>query len=279
MELLFFCPRWGKEHLLWNDFLIKVKEAGYDGVEAAHPPDEREKDLMLNSLHKYGLRLIGQHWETVTPDFTKHCEEYTNRIHKLTLLHPLFINSQTGKDYFSFDENKQLIQLATAISNESGIATYHETHRGKFSFASHITMHYLQQIKDLWLTLDISHWCSVAETLLHDQQDAVEMAVSRTNHLHARVGHTQGAQVTDPRAPECSEALEFHLACWDRIIEFQKKKNTATFTITCEFGPFPYMARLPFTDKPISDQWEVNLFMKDLLKRRYCSLEPVGGSL
>jgi len=40
-------------------------------------------------------------------------------------------------------------------------------------------------------------------------------------------------------------------------------------TITPEFGPFPYMVSLPGTNEPIANQWEVNLFMMNLLKERY----------
>jgi hypothetical protein len=207
----------------------------------------------------------------VIPDFEVHKREYRQRLENLSAVKPLFINTQTGKDYYSFQQNEELIHIANSIAKESGIPVFHETHRGKFSFAAHVTRHYLEQLPALELTLDISHWCAVAETLLHDQSDAIEVAVARTRHLHARVGHAQGAQITDPRAPEWNEALQFHLACWDKIIGHQTKAGRESFTITCEFGPFPYMTRLPFTRQPLTDQWDVNLYMKDLLKERYKS--------
>ncbi|MFT3935829.1 MAG: sugar phosphate isomerase/epimerase [Chitinophagaceae bacterium] len=269
MNILFFCPRWGQEHLPVEEFLNKVKAAGYDGVECGLPADEKEKDQLLNGIEKLGLKYIGQHWETVTDDPNQHLEEYERRLRSLAAVHPVFINSQTGKDYFSFEENEKLIKAANHIAMASGIAILHETHRGKFSFAAHVMKQYLKQLPTIRITLDISHWCAVAETFLHDQVQAVETAIAHTDHIHARIGHTQGPQVIDPRSPENNNALDFHLGCWDKIIELKRKSNSKYFTITPEFGAPPYLHLFPYTQQPIVNQWEVNVFMMQLLKKRY----------
>ncbi|MBD0331785.1 MAG: sugar phosphate isomerase/epimerase [Chitinophagaceae bacterium] len=269
MQLLFFCPRWGQNDVPWDEFAKKVKHAGYNGVETSLPLEQNEKQVILYELAKYDLQFIGQHWETVSPDFKQHVTEYKKWLYNLTDAKPLFINSQTGKDYFSFEQNAQLIGLAKMISDETEVQIIHETHRGKFSFAAHITKQYMQQLADLKITFDISHWCVAAESLLHDQQEALELAISRAEHIHARIGFSQGPQVTDPRSPEWSGALQFHLSCWDKVVERKRKKGAATFTITCEFGPFPYMIHLPFNNKPVANQLELNKFMMELLRERW----------
>ena len=55
------------------------------------------------------------------------------------------------------------------------------------------------------------------------------------------------------------------------MLLFEKHKDVGgkVFTITPEFGPWPYMPALPFTRQPITSQWEVNVYMRDLLKKRY----------
>lgn len=269
MQLLYFCPRWGQEHTEWDLFFKKVKEAGFDGVEASLPVLQTEQDKLLNGLAKHNLQFIGQHWETVNADFENHCGEYETRLKLLAATKPLFINSQTGKDYYSFGQNEFLISLARRISSETGISIIHETHRGKFSFAAHITKTFLERIPDLNLTLDISHWFTVAETFLQDQKDAVDLAVARTAHIHSRVGFVEGPQISDPRAPEWKEAVEHHFNCWDKVIERQRAAGKKSFTITTEFGPFPYLPLLPYTRQPIADQWEINVYMMNLLKQRY----------
>lgn len=269
MKVIFFCPRWGSRDLSWDEFSQRVKDSGYDGIEASIPEDPREKEMALNALSKYGLELIGQHFETVEQVYEKHTEEYAGRLRSLASAKPLFINSQTGKDYFSFQQNQGLIDIATLIANETGIPIIHETHRGKFSFAAHITQSFLEKIPHLKITLDIAHWCCVAETFLHDQEEAVEMAITRTEHIHSRIGFTEGPQITDPRAPEWAEAIQYHLSCWDKVIALQQSRKRDYFTITSEFGAPPYMPLLPYTRQPLVDQWEVNVYMKDLLKTRY----------
>ncbi|TKC01534.1 sugar phosphate isomerase/epimerase [Pedobacter cryotolerans] len=272
MKIKFFIPRWGNRHLSWADFTLKAKEAGYAGVEANLPVDEIEQEEMFEQLQLNDLSWIGQHFETATPNFEEHLQQYEVRLKALVNAKPLFINSQTGKDYFSFEQNSRLIELAAKISEEVGVAIYHETHRGKFSFCTTATASYLQKYPDLQLTADFSHWCCVAESYLQDQQEILNLAIERTAHFHCRVGYPGGPQVNNPTAPEWKEALDFHLQWWDVIVNRHLVENATTLTITCEFGPYPYMPQFPFSQKDVSDLWNVNLFMKNLLEKRYSAI-------
>jgi hypothetical protein len=269
MEIKFYVPRWGNRHLNWSDFLKQVKEAGYDGIEAGLPEELAERNEMLTLLETFKLEWIGQHFETNTANFEEYTEQYAKRLNNLAAAKPLFINSQTGKDFFTIAQNSQLIQIASQISKETGVAIVHETHRGKFSFCTTSTETYLDKFPDLRLTADFSHWCCVAESYLQDQQEILRKAISRTDHFHCRVGYPGGPQVNNPEAPEWKEALDFHLEWWDAIVKTHLEKKSELVTITCEFGPFPYMPQLPFTQEPVSLLWDVNLFMKNLLKDRY----------
>jgi len=269
MKVLFFCPIWGNENTDFSEFVAKVKTAGYDGVEMGLPFDNNEKQTILDIIKGQGLALIGQHYETLESDFSAHKLLYEKRLYNLAEAEPLFINSQTGKDYFTFEQNAELINLARKISQETGVRILHETHRGKFSFAVHIVRRFLEAFEDLRLTLDISHWCNVAESLLQDQEEAVALALSRTEHIHTRVGFAEGPQIPDPRIPQWKETLAQHLTWWDSVIEKSKCRNQSVFTMTSEFGPFPYMQIHPETQLPLTNQWDVNIYMKDLLSARY----------
>ncbi len=249
-------------------FLDTVRNAGYDGVEMSLPEDPVKKVHITGLLREYKLQLIAQHWETLASDYQVHKTEYRRRLINLAKSGPLFINSQTGKDYFSADRNEGLISIADEVAKEYGIKIIHETHRGKFSFAPHITAGFLKKIADLRLGLDISHWCNVAESWLEDQQEALELAFSRTDHIHARVGFPEGPQVSDPRAPEWQEALEKHTDWWKKVIAQRKEEGWEQFTITPEFGPYPYMTHLPYNREPVADQWDLNVFMMKYLKSR-----------
>ncbi len=264
-KLVFFCPLWGSESLPFETFLRKAKDAGYDGIEMSLPLDKNKREDILLAIKSNGLKFIAQHWETVDKDFDTHLANYQKRLYNLAGGAPLFINSQTGKDYYSFEQNAAIINAAKQVSLATTVPVIHETHRGKFSFAPHITMDYLKRIPSLELCLDISHWCCVAESFLEDQQEAVSLAIEHTRHIHSRIGFTEGPQVMDPRADEWKDAVERHLAWWSRIVSKNELAGLQT-TVTTEFGPFPYLQHLPYTNKPIYDQWEVNVYMMQLLR-------------
>jgi len=270
MNIQFYCPVWGSENLPFEVFLDNVKSAGYDGVEMSLPLNNLiAKNKIADQLKKRGLKLIAQHWETTDSNYKSHAVNLEMRLRNLAAANPVFINSQTGKDYFSFEQNVMLIQIAEKVASETGVKIIHETHRGKFSFAAHVTKRFLDELPQLQLTLDISHWCNVAESFLDDQQEAVIAAIKRTVHIHSRVGHPQASQVNDPRAPEWETALTLHLNWWDSAIAFRAGFGSTHFTITTEFGPPPYLPVLAYTNQPLANQWEINVFMMNMLKSRY----------
>ncbi|TWF39981.1 sugar phosphate isomerase/epimerase [Chitinophaga polysaccharea] len=266
MAIQFFCPRWGSESLSWEAFIKKVKEEGYDGIECgiAFNTPEQALEQVWNLAAKAGLEIIAQHYDTNDADFSQHYDNYCKWLEKMAGYPVVKINSQTGKDYFSFHQNKQLIDAANAC----GRLVIHETHRNKFSFAAHIMSTYLQQIPALRITLDASHWVCVAESYLEDQVAAMQLAIERTDHIHARVGYTEGPQVSDPRMAQWEYAVSRHLSWWDDIVA-RLQREEKTVTITTEFGPYPYMVYEPSTGKPVVDQWQVNVYMMNLLRDRY----------
>lgn len=271
MEIQFYCPRWGSEGLSWEQFGQKVSNAGYNGFEygMAHNASEQEINEVWNIAEKNNLKIIAQHYDTCDADFSKHFDLYSAWLEKVKAYPWVKINSQTGRDFFNVEQNTALINAAINVSKQSGIQIVHETHRNKFSFAAHITKEYLHNIPDLKITLDASHWVCVAESFLEDQSETMELAIDRTEHVHARVGYPCGPQVPDPRVAEWQHALNMHLNWWDKVVERKRQAEDAILTMTPEFGPYPYMVHMPGKALPICDQWEVNVYMMELLKKRY----------
>ena len=271
MHIEYYCPRWGSEDVEWKTFFQRIKDAGYHGVEYSIARDTPESELqeVWNQAERWGLFIVPQHYDTYEADFNQHRDYYAAWLEKIKPFEASKVNSQTGKDFFTFEQNRSLIEIATSFTATTGIPVVHETHRNKFSFAAHITKDYIEALPDLKITLDVSHWVNVAESYLQDQPEALQLAIDRTEHIHARVGYPEGPQVPDPRAPEWQEALDAHLSWWDRIVERKRKASDSVLTITSEFGSFPYMVPLPYTRQPIANQWEINEYMMNLLKERY----------
>jgi len=246
---------------------------GYDGIEINFPDSTefiinflKELDTVRNERKDFIF--IAQQ---VLPSANESVDEYVKRmsagLNALTKLNPDFINSHTGKDYYSFDDNCRIIEAVLNISTNSGIRILHETHRGRFTFHASSLLRYLKKFPELELTGDISHWCTVSESMLSDQQNILEKIIPRISHIHAIVGYEHSPQVYDPMAPEWRNHLNIFMNWWEEIIMQKEKEGVDSFTICPESGPVPYMPVVPFTQQPIGNQWKINAAMKDLLKK------------
>lgn len=276
MKIDFFYPRWGSEAIDWVDFAQQVKVEDFDGIEVFPLGDIARNENMVNILQDTGLDYILLQAELTEngSNFNRYMDALERNLYSLISyqknhIKPRYIVSQTGREYFSIEQMAQCFALCDRIAQESGIPILQETHRNKWSYAAHIVNDYLKSFPSLRLALDLSHWVCVSESFLEDQQASIDLAIKHADHLHARVGHPQGSQVTDPRTNENKEALEHHLAWWDQWIAYLVKQGRSCATITPEFGPYPYMAYAPHSRSPVADQHEINLWMMRMLKQRF----------
>jgi sugar phosphate isomerase/epimerase len=270
-ELKLLATNWGFEGSL-DSYCDKVKKAGYDGIEIWWPGEKAAQDELFSTLKKYKLE-VGFLCGGSQSNYNEHLNQFKKAADAAasnTGQKPLYINCHSGRDFFSYKENKTFIDHTTQLAKKTGVPIYHETHRSRMLFAAPVAGQYFQSNPELRITFDVSHWCNVSESFLHDQQETLRMAIERTDHIHARIGHPEGPQVNDPRAPEWEAAVKAHLAWWDEIVN-RKKKAGERLTILTEFGPADYMPTVPFTKKPLGDQWEINVYMMNLLRKRYTS--------
>jgi sugar phosphate isomerase/epimerase len=260
---------WGFPGTL-DEYGAKVKAAGYDGIEIWWSLDPARQEDVFGMLKKYRLE-VGFLTGGSESDPKEHFEHFKKMVEgaaRNTRQRPLYINCHSGRDFFSFEENKPFIDLTAALTRETGIRILHETHRSRILYAAPVARQYMEAIPELRLTFDVSHWCNVSESLLADQPQTVALALERVDHVHARIGHPEGPQVGDPRAPEWQAAAEAHFAWWDTILR-RKKQAGEVMTILTEFGPPDYMPTYPYSHKPVADQWAINEYMLQILRKRY----------
>jgi len=270
MKLQFLYPFWGSEALTLNAFFDTVKSNGFNGVEINIPKDsifetafydrvnnERQQNTDFICVLQQVLGI-----QSETPD--DYLDRVMKRLENLVHYQPNFINSHTGRDYFSFDENCKIIEGIENFSVKYKIPVCHEIHRGRFTFHALTTLKYLEKFPELKLVGDLSHWCVVSESMLQNHEPIIEKVIPHIQHLHSRVGFEQAPQVNHPFAPEWDSYLKHYLVWWKQILDYHKARHK--FTITPEFGPFPYMPREPFTKAPLANQKDLNLKMRDYLK-------------
>ena len=271
-DLKILATNWGFNGSM-DDYCAKVKKEGYDGIEIWWPMEQAGQDELFNTLKKYNLA-VGFLCGGQEPQFQAHLDHFKKMIDAAAtnkVQAPLYINCHSGRDYFSDEQNQAFIDHTTQLSKQSGVLICHETHRSRMLFAAPVARRYIEKNPELRITFDVSHWCNVSESLLQDQPENVAIALERVGHIHARIGHPEGPQVNDPRAPEWEHAVKAHLTWWDAIVSCKKKQNER-LTILTEFGPPDYMPTTPYTRQPLSDQWAINVYMMHLLRERYSSL-------
>jgi sugar phosphate isomerase/epimerase len=263
---------WGKSKWeMWDDpldaFLRRAQASGFAATEIYLGSLRESADEIVAQHTSYGLDLIGQIL-TQGATYQEHIRSLEQQLEFAAQCRPVLINCHAGRDIFAFEENVALLQRLIELGRQSGISLLIETHRGRPTYSAIETRKYLEAIPELRLTADFSHWMVVHESGLGDQVGNVDLAIARSYYIHARVGYAEGPQVPDPRAPEWQGAVEDHLRLWQRIVEQRRQAGAEVLYITPEFGPPAYMHTMPFSNQPVADVWEINVYMRDLLRER-----------
>lgn len=270
MKTIIMATNWGFTGSM-DEFCAKAKKDGYDGIEVWWSDNPKTQKELFDAVQKHDLKL-GYLTSGNDTAFEKHLASFKINLKNAISSHPvmpLYVNCHSGKDYYTSQENHQIIEFTLQMARETEIEIMHETHRGRMCYSAPITRSFLEKYPEMGLTLDISHWTNVHESLLEDQPETVELALSRSRHIHLRVGYQEGPQVNDPRAPEWKSTLGQHLKWWDKVVEYRRKAGAKYVTFLTEFGPPNYLPTLPYTKQPVADQWAINVFMKNLIKERY----------
>jgi sugar phosphate isomerase/epimerase len=269
-ELKIMATNWGFSGTM-DEFCANAKKEGYDGIEVWWPTDNKKaQDELFAALKNHGLEVgfLCGGWQSNPQEHLDYYKKMIDAAARQNIRRPLYINNHSGKDYFSFEVNQQFIEHTLALAKETGITICHETHRSRILYSAPVARQFIEKYPDLKITFDVSHWCNVHESLLTDQQETINMTLERVEHIHARIGHPEGPQVNDPRAPEWENTVKAHFAWWDKVVE-RKKINGERMTFLTEFGPPDYMPTMAYTRQPLANQWEINVYMMQVLRKRY----------
>ncbi len=269
MKIKILSPLWGHEHISQPDFLEKIRLAGYDGFDMWLPEDRLLKKQLFDYLQRYEMYIVTHQHQASGATFRDFKLSFKKNLSICAEPKPLLINSHTGRDYFSLEQNLELINIAAEFSAKNNITVVHETHRGRVGYSPQMADQIFKANKNFMITADFSHWVCVTESFLQNFSEILSEAIERTLHVHARVGYEEGPQVPDPRAPEWKYATDHFFKWWDKIVEVNAARNSEVLTFTTEFGPPPYLPTIPFTNEPVANLFELNCYMKKLLEQRY----------
>jgi len=271
MKTAYFKTLWGHQGSL-DEAIEQALNAGFQGIEGPAPETKEERIAFRESLESADLAYIAEVTTggNYVPDPQRspasHIEDLKLGIERSLPLDPLFVNTQIGLDAWPLSVQIDFHREIVSAQKEYNIDITVETHRSRSTYNPWTTAAILNETPGLLLNLDFSHWCVVAERLvMNDEPELLSLFADSCRHMHARVGYDQGPQVPHPAAPEHESDLQAHLEWWSFLARRAAESGTETFTITPEFGTDGYLHKLPFTQAPVADLWEVNLWIKQFL--------------
>lgn len=248
-----------------TELLQCVKQEGYQGTELFLPFYSIDVSATLSSHKDHHLEIItGIATEGV--NFKEHLDSLRPQVEHAMTFSPKLINCHTGRDIFSLKNNLLLFEQALKLEHEYGITITHETHRFRPTFSTFGTEQLINELPDIKINLDISHWMVVHESDLSDQQETLAKLFTNVYHIHARVGFEEGPQVADPQDSRWASHLKNHTNLWQQVITQAYQRGDANINITPEFGPFPYAQVDPETGMSVTDIWAANSFIRQHLQ-------------
>jgi hypothetical protein len=274
MELKLFKTLWGHEGTFIDAIQLALR-AGFQGIEGQAPQDSEESRRLCDLLNATGLNYIAEITTagSYVPDRHASLEEHLDSL-KLKLDHslpmePLFITCLGGCDAWPEAMSVDFFGRAMEMASSLDITISFETHRGRSLFNPWITQRIVEQLPQIRLTCDFSHWCVVCERLIDTELDILKQIAPNAHHIHARVGYDQGPQVPHPEAPEYKYCLRAHQAWWEVLWQAQHNRGDSITTMTPEFGPDGYLHEIPFTREAVADLWQINRWMANEQRRHF----------
>jgi sugar phosphate isomerase/epimerase len=274
MELRLFKTLWGFDDEP-IEAVAQALEAGFHGIEGPAPMDSAQSGDLQQALADHGLDYIaeittaGSYVPLREATLAEHLESLAVKLERARALSPLFVTCLGGCDAWSEGQGVEFFARAIELAAEVELPISFETHRGRSFFNPWTTLRIVEQLPEIRLTCDFSHWCVVCERLIDTEIDVVELLATRAHHIHARVGYDQGPQVPHPGAPEYESALRAHQRWWELIWRSQRQRGYAITTMTPEFGPDGYLHEAPFSREPVADLWTLNRWMAEEETRHF----------
>lgn len=266
MDIQLFKTLWGHSGS-YLDAADLTLAAGFDGFEGPIPTAPAKRAEFLEALATRELNYIAEISTTgfavPTPNSTveQHLNAFERILENSLEAQPIFFSSMAGNDLWSFSDNVRFFTQAWEIAQLYSVRVGFETHRSRSLYHPIVTRDLLAELPPIELTLDLSHWCNVCERLVLDElPEVLELVAQRALHIQPRIGYDQGAQVPDPRAPLYQPAVDAHIRWWSKVWQSQMERGFERITMTPEFGPDGYLQADPYTEEPIADLWELNVW-------------------
>lgn len=273
MRLKLYKTLWGHKGT-FDEAITAAQQNGFDGLEAV-PPGINEAINWRAQLSEANLDFIaeipttGDYVPRREATISEHLASLRDGLITAKSLKARLVNCVGGCDAWSIEQSVEFFGQAIEIAQQFEMPIAFETHRSRSLFTPWATRDILNQLPQMQLTCDFSHWCVVMERLPDSEPEIMKLCFQRALHIHARVGYAQGPQVGDPRTPEYENELQAHERWWTKIWQGRIAHGADVITMTPEWGPDGYGHCLPYTKMPVANLEEINVWMAQRQRARF----------
>jgi sugar phosphate isomerase/epimerase len=282
MPLLVLQSLWGLEGIPWADLddgladtLRRVAAAGFDGVGANLALPRQAETVAQVSAE------LGQTWEAQCRVFD--ADELARYLDRAVALGGAnHMNVQVGVREADLDRGLALMQSLLAVSRQSPLPVFYETHRGRLTNDLGFTTALLDALPDLRLTGDLSHYV-VTHTMplpVGDQNQAdISQVLDRCDAFHGRVAGGHQVQLA-LHGPFQQPWVDQFAAWWEEGFRgwLARTGPDARLTFLCELGP-PDYAITDTNGVELTDRWAEALELKDMARALFDRARASGPAM
>ncbi len=218
----------------YPDSLARIKQAGFDGV-SDHFLDPKRLDRLYRD--RDGLAVEGC-------IFPRNLDDIRAAL-SLARDYPLrHLNAQVDFQPRRLAEALAFLRPALALAEAAGVPLLIETHRGRLTSDLFFTLDLLEDMPDLPLLIDLSHYVVAREITLPvapQMSGYIRRLLENAQAFHGRIASCEQVQIA-PFAPHNAPWLAQFCDWWAQGFAAAKARGQRV-SFTYELGPAPYAAR------------------------------------
>jgi len=262
-------PRGGKE---WSfeEKLIRVKEAGFEGIETEEALEDEARAVEL--VRKLGLDLgMG------SSKILRSAQEVRQGLEICKRTGAKYYVIVAGDAFMSDDAAAALVKDSIQASADLGVPLLFETHRRSLTESCYRVLKLIDRVPDIRFCADLSHFVVSGSLGGASSQEWVQRwgpILDRSDSFQCRISN--GEQVQVDVGDGSSKLAQKWVELWAEILRrwLKRAQPGDFFPVTSELGA-PNYSILDLNGVEISDRWQQTLVMKRLTEQAWALAQKI----
>lgn len=256
-------PRGGKEWSL-EEKLLRVKEAGFEGIETEETLEDEQKVVELVRKHSLDLGMGSS-------KILQSVEEVRRGLEICKRTGAKYYVIVSGHAFMSDEEVTAFVRDSIRASADVGIPLLFETHRHSLTESSYRVRKLIDRVPEIRFCADLSHYVVSGELGGNSSEEWFQFwgpILDRCYSFQCRISN--GEQVQVDVGDGNSKLAQKWVELWSEILRrwLKKARPGDIFPVTSELGP-PGYSIVDLKGDEISDRWQQSLVMKRLTEQAW----------